>query len=85
MSKTRESVLEQQMGPRQYREMIHRGSKEADQKNLPFTFPKKSLIKGGKTVWYICDSCGKSLAGSKKTYIIICSSCKKLIYVGREN
>lgn len=72
----RNSALEQEMGPKKYREMIHKSSKEADNKNLPFTFLPKSKIKCSSRKGFVCYNCGHTMTGTKHTYMIICSNCK---------
>jgi hypothetical protein len=55
---------------------IHRESKVADSKNLPFSFRKPPKPKGRPT--YIkCDNCGCMLSGTTATVGIICPECKK--------
>lgn len=63
-------------GLEKHRERIHRESKEADKKNLPFTFrkPYKPL---GRSTLVKCDNCGALKRGTSRTVGIICSSCKK--------
>ena len=77
----RNSALEQEIGSKKYREMIHKSSKEADKKNLPFTFLPKRKLKGGHRVVYECPECGNDMGGSNYTYMIVCSKCNKLVRV----
>lgn len=68
-------------GLRKHQEKIHRESKIADQKNLPFTFsgPKRS----GKQIWFRCVECDHVFLASKNTVMVICRECKKLTKVER--
>jgi len=66
-------------GERKHREKIHRESKLADQKNLPFTFSKPK--QGGKQVWFRCAECNYIFSASKNTVLVICRECKKLTKV----
>jgi len=74
----RESTLEQDIGPKKYREMIHKSSKDADNKNLPFTFTKNKSIKASNR-FYACPECGADMIGTKHTVMFVCPGCKKLI------
>lgn len=77
-----ESPLEHSKGTRKYRDMVHKSSKAADDKNLPFTFPKKSKIKTSSRKGFECPHCGNIMLGTKFSYMIVCSSCKVLVKVG---
>ena len=74
----RQSPLEQDMGSRKYREMIH----DHNDKNkhildrLPFTFPKKKMIRSSQTVVVECVECGYQHVGNEHTYGITCPDCK---------
>jgi hypothetical protein len=76
----RESPLEQTMGPGKYKRMIH----DHNDKNkhildrLPFTFPKKSVVRSHKNdVSVECVECGYRSYGSEHTYMKVCGQCKK--------
>jgi len=65
-------------GLQKLRSKIHKESKIADDKNLPYTFSKpirKSYA------WFECVECGKVLNAPKNTYMLACSCCKKLTKV----
>jgi len=74
----RQSPLEQDMGSRKYREMIH----DHNDKNkhildrLPFTFPKKSVVRSHMNVVVECVECGYQHVGSEHTYGMTCPECK---------
>jgi len=74
----RQSPLEQDMGSRKYREMIH----DHNDKNkhildrLPFTFPKKSIVRSHMSVVVECVECGYQHVGSEHTYGMTCPECK---------
>lgn len=63
-------------GERKLHEKIHRESKLADQKNLPFTFSKPEHPR--KQALFGCSECGYIFFAPKNTVMIICSKCKKL-------
>jgi hypothetical protein len=62
-------------GLQEYREKIHKESKIADKKNLPFTFSKPWKAK--KQSQFKCG-CGHIFLASKNTVMVICSKCKQL-------
>lgn len=62
-------------GLQEHREKIHKESKIADKKNLPFTFSKPGKAK--KQSQFKCE-CGHVFLASKNTVMVICSRCKKL-------
>lgn len=76
----RTSPLEQEMGSRKYKDMIH----EHNDKNkhildrLPFTFPKKRVVRSHRNDILIeCAECGYESYGSEHTYMKRCDGCKK--------
>ena len=76
----RTSPLEQEMGSRKYKDMIH----EHNDKNkhildrLPFTFPKKSVVRSNRSdVEVTCEKCGYQSYGSEHTYMKMCGGCNK--------
>ncbi len=77
----RESTKEQDMGPRKYREMIH----DHNSKNshildrLPFTFPRKKLIKSNKNVVVLCEDCSYPHLGTEYTVGFVCPECKTYV------
>ncbi|MFA5397404.1 MAG: hypothetical protein WC346_15450 [Methanogenium sp.] len=62
-------------GLKKYREKIHKSSKLADAKNLPFTFSKP---KRGSSGYFECAECGRGFFSGKNTVMVICPICKKL-------
>lgn len=74
----RESPLEQNMGTRKYHDMIH----DHNDKNkhildkLPFTFPKKRIVRSHRNIIVECVECGFQKYGSEHTYGITCPDCK---------
>jgi hypothetical protein len=73
----RESSQSQVMGKKKYREMIHKDSKKADQKNLPYTFSRPKKDKPLNT-YFKCEKCSRESAVSEETYMVICAACKHL-------
>jgi len=77
----RQSPLEQEMGSRKYKDMIH----DHNDKNkhildrLPFTFPKKKVVRSHLTVVIECAECGLETIGSENTVGFTCSVCKKYV------
>jgi len=76
----RESPLEQKMGSRKYKDMIH----DHNEKNahildrLPFTFPKKSVVRSHRSnILVECVECGYESYGSEHTYMKVCGGCHK--------
>lgn len=69
-------------GLQKHRDKIHKESKVADNKNLPFTFSKP--IRKSYTL-FECVECGKVISASKNTYMLACSECKKLTKVRKIN
>jgi len=62
-------------GLQKLRDKIHRESKIADDKKLPYTFSKP--IRKSYT-WFECEECGRIFSAAKNTVMVICSGCKKL-------
>ncbi len=81
----RESPLEQEIGTNKYRGMIH----DHNEKNkhvldrLPFTFPKKKIVRSHLNISLECPKCGAESWGSENTVGFVCNSCKK--YVNAKN
>ncbi len=79
----RESPLEQQVGSSKYQQMIH----DHNDKNkhildrLPFTFPKKRVIRSHLNVVVECVECGHQSYGSEYTVTKVCESCGKVASV----
>jgi len=77
----RESPLEQEMGSGKYKDMIH----DHNDKNkhildrLPFTFPKKKVVRSHLTVVIECAECGLETTGSENTIGFTCPDCKKYV------
>lgn len=83
----REAPNRHTKGGKKYKEMIDRGSKNADLfKNLPFSFskpPKKTQAR--KDIFHICDHCGCVSMVSKHTVGLVCSGCREFTVVGESN
>jgi len=80
----RQSPLEQEMGSKNYKDMIH----DHNDKNkhildrLPFTFPKKSVVRSHRSdVPLECAECGYESYGSEYTCGKVCGGCKKVTKV----
>jgi len=77
----RQSPLEQEMGTSKYHDMIH----DHNSKNkhildrLPFTFPKKKVVRSHLHVVIECSECGYEKIGSENTVGFICSKCNKYV------
>lgn len=75
----RQSPLEQEMGTTKYKQMIH----DHNDKNkhildrLPFTFPKKKIVRSHMDVVVECVECGYQSIGSEYTYGFGCPECKQ--------
>ncbi len=75
----RESPLEQRMGSTKYKKMIH----DHNDKNkhildrLPFTFPKKRIVRSHINVVVECVECGYQSVGSEYTIGFACPECKQ--------
>jgi hypothetical protein len=76
----RQSPLEQEMGSSKYKNMIH----EHNDKNkhildrLPFTFPKKRIVRSHRSDILIeCSECGYESYGSEHTYMKTCGGCQQ--------
>lgn len=74
----RESPLEQELGSTKYREMIHQHNKKNEHilDRLPFTFPKKKLVRSHLNVSVECVECGYQTVGNENTVGITCPQCK---------
>lgn len=79
----REAPNKHTRGSKKYLEMVDKGSKAADRKNLPFTFgkPKKE---GKLGVFCSCPSCGKVSNVSKNTIMLVCADCKTMYSITPE-
>lgn len=82
-SVNRQSPLEQEMGTRKYREMIHSHNEKnkVALEKLPFTFPKKRIVRSHLDVPLECPECGEPFVGSENTVGFICKSCKKYVSI----
>lgn len=80
----REALNRHDMGNKKYLSKINKGSKEADQKNLPFTFskPKNSAA---RVVGCWCPHCEAYTKVTKSTCMVVCRRCKELYDVTEEN
>lgn len=66
-------------GLQKHRDKIYRESKEADKKNLPFTFSKPK--RPGRQTDFSCKECGRVFSASIRTVMCICPDCKKVTEV----
>jgi len=62
-------------GLQKHRDKIHRESKQADSKNLPFDFSKPP--RRTKSMWAECESCGYITTVPVNTVGMICNECGK--------
>lgn len=73
-------------GSRKYKEMIDRGSKEDDKKNLPFTLGKPAKRTNvRRDIFHLCEHCLAVSMVGKYTVGKICSDCKRFASVNKEN
>jgi rubrerythrin len=63
------------IGEKKHRERIHKESKIADNKNLPFNFSKPK--KAGRQNYFQCVNCGYTFSASINTVGVVCNECKK--------
>ena len=68
-------------GLQRYRDKIHRESKIADQKGLPYTISKPDKPK--KHDYFSCAECGRKFSAPKNTIMCVCPDCKKVTKVER--
>ncbi len=75
----RESPTEQEMGTTKYHKMIH----DHNDKNkhildrLPFTFPKKRIVRSNQSIVVECVECGHQHVGSENTVGFCCPKCEQ--------
>jgi hypothetical protein len=62
-------------GLQKHNEKIHKGSKIANDKNLPYNFSKP---KRQASSYFECEECGREFAAGKNTVMVICPDCKKV-------
>lgn len=72
------------LGEKAHRERIHRESRAAETKGLPFEFrkPPKAV---GRSTYVRCDNCGYIASATTVTCGIICPECKKFSTVTEVN
>ncbi len=76
-SSTREPANKTERGAKKYKAMIDKSSKDADKKNLPFSFGVET--KSSKLdVTCACPKCETVSAVSKNTVMLVCRSCNDL-------
>lgn len=63
-------------GLQKHRDKIHKESKMADQKNLPFTFSKPIRRTCHDT--FRCEGCGHIMYLPRNSVMVICSNCNEL-------
>ena len=83
-SVNRQSPLEQEMGSKKYKEMIHNHNDKNKHilDRLPFTFPRKKIVRSHRSdVVVECVNCGHQSYGSEYTCVKECPGCKKVAKV----
>lgn len=77
----RQSPLEQEMGTANYRDMIHsHNEKNKDWLDkLPFTFPKKKVVRSHLNVLIACVECGYQTTGTEHTVGFTCPQCRQYV------
>ena len=60
-------------GEKRHRERIHKESKIADSRNLPFAFSKPPTSK--RQSYFSCNNCGHIFPSSISTIGVICNEC----------
>lgn len=85
-SKNREAPNKHAKGSKKYKEMIQKGNKAADQKNLPFTFikPPKST-QPRRDIAAVCTECRNVCMVNKNTCGTTCTQCRVYFRVDEEN
>lgn len=73
----RETPRRQEMGPKKYREWIHKRAAHESQKNLPFEISKPKKEKPLNT-YYTCKKCDTGFFVGEETIVVICSKCGTL-------
>jgi len=81
----RQSPLEQDMGTAKYREMIHDHNSKNEHilDKLPFTFPKKRIVRTKEDRMFACPKCKTRCLGGATTFCIICSKCGEFFKVNK--
>lgn len=79
----RQSPLEQEMGSAKYKDMIHDHNRKNSHilDRLPFTFPKKKVVRSHLNVVIKCSECGLERGGTENTVGFTCPDCKKYVSV----
>ena len=67
-------------GTKRHNERIHRESRLADAKGLPFSFSKPYRPTGRISI-KLCAECGHAASVKENTISMICSSCKQYVKV----
>ncbi len=76
-SKNREAPNKHAKGSKKYKEMIQRGNKAADQKNLPFTFIKPPKgTQARRDIAAVCTDCQTVCMVNKNTCGTTCTKCR---------
>ena len=85
-SPNREAPNKHLKGSKKYKDMIDRGSKAADQKNLPFTFSKPAKrTKAPENIYHLCFLCGHVSMVSRHRVSQTCSGCNQQTQVNKYN
>ena len=76
---TREAPNFKELGPKKYKERIHRESKFADDnKNLPFKFSKPKKKGKPENIEIVCSKCERSLFVNEDAVLVFCGVCNTL-------
>jgi len=70
-------------GIQKHRDKIHKESKVADTKNLPYTLSRPPIRKSFE--YFECEECGRQFDASKNTIMVACPDCKKLTKARKVN
>lgn len=82
----REAPNRHERGTRKYKQMVERKSKEADKKNLPFTFSKPAKrTQPRRDILLRCLGCSNVQSIHKWVAGAVCNKCSKYISVSDSN
>lgn len=86
-SVSRQSPLEQDMGSSRYRQMIHDHNKKNEHilDKLPFTFPKKRIVRTQQNQAILCPKCEETCFIGDFTLLVICGRCQNVFEVNKGN
>ena len=85
-SPNREAPNKHIRGSKKYKEMIDRGSKQDDLKNLPFKLGKPAKTsQARRDIYHVCDYCDIISMVNKNTAGRVCTGCRQYSSVNESN